>query len=56
MAIDIESLRGLDAHQAAFAAHGFCARAPTHEAVAVTGAGVFETLKTCSKLVLKSLG
>lgn len=31
-------------------------RAPIHEAVAVTGDGVFETLKTCSKLVLKSLG
>jgi signal recognition particle receptor subunit beta len=31
-------------------------RAPAHEAVAVTGAGVFETLKTVSKLVLKSLG
>jgi len=31
-------------------------RAPTHEAVAVTGDGVFETLKACSKLVLKSLG
>ena len=31
-------------------------RAPAHEAVAVSGDGVFETLKTCSKLVLKSLG
>ena len=31
-------------------------RAPIHEAVAVTGDGVFETLKTVSKLVLKSLG
>ena len=31
-------------------------RAPTQEAVAVTGDGVFETLKVCSKLVLKSLG
>ena len=31
-------------------------RAPAHEAVAVTGDGVFETLKTVSKLVLKSLG
>jgi len=31
-------------------------RAPTHEAVAVKGEGVFETLKTVSKLVLKSLG
>jgi signal recognition particle receptor subunit beta len=31
-------------------------RAPIHEAVAVTGDGVFETLKTTSKLVLKSLG
>ena len=31
-------------------------RAPIHEAVAVTGEGVFETLKTVSKLVLKSLG
>ncbi len=31
-------------------------RAPAHEAVAVTGEGVFETLKTVSKLVLKSLG
>jgi len=31
-------------------------RAPIQEAVAVTGDGVFETLKTVSKLVLKSLG
>jgi mutual gliding-motility protein MglA len=31
-------------------------RAPTHEAVAFKGEGVFETLKTTSKLVLKSLG
>ncbi len=31
-------------------------RAPAHEAVAVTGDGVFETLKAVSKLVLKSLG
>jgi hypothetical protein len=31
-------------------------RAPTHEAVAVQGDGVFETLKTVSKLVLKTLG
>jgi len=31
-------------------------RAPVLEAVAVTGEGVFETLKTVSKLVLKSLG
>ena len=31
-------------------------RAPIHEAVAVTGEGVFETLKAVSKLVLKSLG
>ncbi len=31
-------------------------RAPAHEAVAVTGEGVFETLRTVSKLVLKSLG
>ena len=31
-------------------------RAPAHEAVAVTGEGVFETLKAVSKLVLKSLG
>jgi signal recognition particle receptor subunit beta len=31
-------------------------RAPALEAVAVTGDGVFETLKTVSKLVLKSLG
>jgi hypothetical protein len=31
-------------------------RASAHEAVAVTGEGVFETLKTVSKLVLKSLG
>ena len=31
-------------------------RAPVQEAVAVTGEGVFETLKTVSKLVLKSLG
>jgi hypothetical protein len=31
-------------------------RAPIHEAVAVSGDGVFETLKTVSKLVLKSLG
>ncbi|HWO89979.1 MAG TPA: GTPase domain-containing protein [Gemmatimonadales bacterium] len=31
-------------------------RAPAHEAVAVTGEGVFETLKSVSKLVLKSLG
>ncbi|MDP3774385.1 MAG: GTPase domain-containing protein [Gemmatimonadales bacterium] len=30
-------------------------RAPAHEAVAVTGDGVFETLKAVSKLVLKSL-
>lgn len=30
-------------------------RAPTFEAVAVTGDGVFETLKAVSKLVLKSL-
>jgi mutual gliding-motility protein MglA len=28
---------------------------PSHEAVAVTGQGVFDTLKTVSKLVLKSL-
>jgi mutual gliding-motility protein MglA len=28
---------------------------PTHEAVAVTGTGVFDTLKVVSKLVLKSL-
>ncbi|MEK7730847.1 MAG: GTPase domain-containing protein [Planctomycetota bacterium] len=31
-------------------------RARAHEAVAVTGDGVFETLKAVSKLVLKSLG
>ena len=31
-------------------------RAPAHEAVAITGEGVFETLKAVSKLVLKSLG
>ena len=31
-------------------------RATTHEAVAVQGDGVFETLKTVSKLVLKTLG
>ena len=31
-------------------------RAPIQEAVAVSGDGVFETLKTVSKLVLKSLG
>ena len=31
-------------------------RAPVHEAVAVKGDGVFETLKSVSKLVLKSLG
>jgi hypothetical protein len=31
-------------------------RAPTYEAVAITGDGVFETLKAVSKLVLKSLG
>ena len=31
-------------------------RAPAQEAVAVTGEGVFETLKLVSKLVLKSLG
>jgi signal recognition particle receptor subunit beta len=31
-------------------------RASTHEAVAVQGDGVFETLKTVSKLVLKTLG
>jgi signal recognition particle receptor subunit beta len=31
-------------------------RAPAHEAVAITGDGVFETLKAVSKLVLKSLG
>jgi signal recognition particle receptor subunit beta len=31
-------------------------RAPAYEAVAVTGEGVFETLKAVSKLVLKSLG
>ncbi len=31
-------------------------RAPGQEAVAVTGEGVFETLRTVSKLVLKSLG
>jgi len=30
-------------------------RAPTFEAVAVTGDGVFETLKAVSKLVLKTL-
>jgi signal recognition particle receptor subunit beta len=31
-------------------------RAPAYEGVAVTGDGVFETLKAVSKLVLKSLG
>ena len=31
-------------------------RTPAQEAVAVTGDGVFQTLKTVSKLVLKSLG
>ncbi|HET7024124.1 MAG TPA: GTPase domain-containing protein [Gemmatimonadales bacterium] len=31
-------------------------RAPYHEAVAVTGDGVFDTLKAVSKLVLKTLG
>jgi len=31
-------------------------RAPTYEGVAITGDGVFETLKAVSKLVLKSLG
>jgi hypothetical protein len=31
-------------------------RAPAYEAVAITGEGVFETLKAISKLVLKSLG
>jgi signal recognition particle receptor subunit beta len=31
-------------------------RAPAREAVAITGDGVFETLKAVSKLVLKSLG
>ena len=31
-------------------------RAPAYEAVAITGDGVFETLKAVSKLVLKSLG
>jgi hypothetical protein len=31
-------------------------RAPILEAVAITGEGVFETLKAVSKLVLKSLG
>lgn len=31
-------------------------RAPSYEAVAITGEGVFETLKAVSKLVLKSLG
>jgi len=31
-------------------------RAPGYEAVAITGEGVFETLKAVSKLVLKSLG
>ena len=31
-------------------------RAPFHEAVAVTGDGVFDTLKAVSKLVLKTLG
>jgi mutual gliding-motility protein MglA len=31
-------------------------RAPAFEAVAITGDGVFETLKAVSKLVLKSLG
>jgi signal recognition particle receptor subunit beta len=31
-------------------------RAPAYEAVAITGEGVFETLKAVSKLVLKSLG
>ncbi len=31
-------------------------RAPAHEAVAITGDGVFEPLKAVSKLVLKSLG
>jgi len=30
-------------------------RAPFHEAVAVSGEGVFDTLKSVSKLVLKSL-
>jgi hypothetical protein len=30
-------------------------RAPSLEAVAVTGDGVFDTLRTVSKLVLKSL-
>ena len=30
-------------------------RAPYHEAVAVSGEGVFDTLKTVSKLVLKAL-
>jgi hypothetical protein len=31
-------------------------RAPYFEAVAVTGEGVFETLKAVAKLVLKTLG
>ena len=31
-------------------------RAAAYEAVAITGEGVFETLKAVSKLVLKSLG
>jgi len=31
-------------------------RAPAYEGVAITGDGVFETLKAVSKLVLKSLG
>ncbi len=31
-------------------------RAPAYEAVAITGEGVFETLKAVSKLVLKTLG
>ena len=31
-------------------------RAPYFEAVAMTGDGVFDTLKAASKLVLKSLG
>ena len=31
-------------------------RAPFYEAVALTGDGVFDTLKSISKLVLKSLG
>jgi hypothetical protein len=35
---------------------GWIERAPYFEAVAVTGEGVFETLKAVAKMVLKTLG